>query len=262
MAETDNKAVRKGGDRLRERFSKSFPDRKFEGETADDDIMGTAADELDRYEGENTRYRQAAEKFDTLFGQDDRMASLVRAAAEGQDPLEFLLENFGDDFMEALQSDEGKAKFEKAREKWLKNKADDEAFQQQGTANLQASIDALHSFADAHNLDDDAAVDLFMKVHSFVEQGLDGIYTEEMYQAAYNAGNYDRDVEVARREGEVTGRNANIRRKLMENETAGGAVPTLGGKNVAAEENAPEPKPASIGLFGDVPIPSRNRKKR
>lgn len=259
MAETDNKQVRLGNDRLRERFSKSMPDRKFEGETADNDLMGAAADELDRYEGENSRYREAAEKFDSLFGQDDRMAALVRAAAEGQDPMTFLIENFGDDFMEALQSDEGKEKFEKARDKWLKSKADDEAADAESMKNLEKSMETLRSFADANGLSDDDAVDLFMKVHSFVEQGLDCIYTEEMFRMAHNALNYDKDVQLARREGEVTGRNANIRRRLAENET-NGAVPTLGGRNGGSSENAPAPKPSSIGMFGDIQVP--NKKKR
>lgn len=262
MAETDNKEVRKGNDRLRERFAKSFPDRKFEGETADNDLMGTAADELDRYESENSRYREAAQKFDALFGSDERMASLVRAAAEGQDPLEYLLDNFGDDFMEALQSDEGKAKFQKAHEKWMAAKAEEEKADATAAENLNRSIDALRSFAESHGLDDDAAVDLFMKVHSFVEQGLDGIYTEEMFQAAYNAGNHDRDVEVARREGEVTGRNANIRRRLLENETAQEAVPNLGGRNAGSSENAPAPRPSTIGMFGDIEMPDKSRKRR
>lgn len=245
-----------------DRFAKSSPDRKFEGDTADDDLFDATADEVDRLDGENTRYRQSAERMNTLFNGDGRAAGLVRAWGEGADPIMYLVENFGDDFVEAMQSEEGKERFKEARDKWLESKTQDDQAQARFDSNFSASMDALTKVAGEYGLDDQAAADLFLSLHEMVEQALDGTYTEDMFRLAYKGGMYDRDVEVARREGEVKGRNANIRRRLKEEETGEGDIPTLPGGGGSYGEEAPEERPSSVGFLGNIPIPRRGKGRK
>ena len=59
-------AKKSGRDRLMERYAKSHPDRKFEGETADNDLFDLTADEFDRYDEDKKSYTEKSERLNKL----------------------------------------------------------------------------------------------------------------------------------------------------------------------------------------------------
>ena len=258
MAE-EKKPVRTGRERLAERFGRTHPDRKFEGETADNDIESLAADELDRYENESNEYNTRSKQIADLFDKDTRFATMLKRAAAGEDPFTYFIENFGDDFLEAMKSEEGKKKFADAHQKYVDKLAAQEKATQEYDKNISKSIgETLPEFAKEKNLSDDDAADLFLKLHQIMLDAENGIYTKESFQMVYNASNYDKDVAMAREDGEVEGRNARIRRELKESSIRNQAVPSLGGSTSGrvAEQRDQRRRDGGLPMFG---IPANNK---
>lgn len=251
MAE-ENKTKRTGRDRLTERFSRTHPDRKFEGDTMDDDIESLAADELDRYENENEEFNTRSKQISDLFDRDTRSASLLKHWAAGGDPITYLVENFGDEFMDAMQSEEGKEKFAEAHQKYLDKLAAQKKADEDYDANITKSLsETLPEFAKEKNLSDEDAADLFLKLHKIMLDAENGIYSKETFQMVYNANNYDRDVAMAREDGEVEGRNSRIRRELKQSQIRNQTVPSLGGSTSSrVSERKDDKKKNGLPMFG------------
>ena len=251
MAE-ETKPTRTGRERLTERFGRTHPDRKFEGDTAGEDLDLLAADELDRQENEINEFNTRTQQISDLFDRDERSAAMFKNWAAGGDPITYLVENFGDEFLDALNSKEGKKKFADAHEKYLDKLAKQKEADEQYEKNIAKSIGTeLQEFAQENNLSDEEAADLFLKVHQIMLDAEQGIYTKETFRMAYNALHYDQDVALAREDGEVEGRNAKIRRQLRETDIRNQALPSVGGSaGGTVSEQKGSKKKGGLEMFG------------
>jgi len=260
MAEDKKTTPKSGRERLTGRYSGKYPDRKWDEEGSDGDIFGLAADELEGYDKEREESAAQRKQFNDMFNRDPMSASMVRSWAKGEStPISYLVTKFGDKLKEALDSEEGKKEFAAAHEKYLEKEAADAKADEEYVAAFGKSIEALKSFAEKAGLDEDQQVELFMKAHKFVEDAIDGIYTEEFFKMVHDGANYSKDVARARNEGEVAGRNAKISRELRKTNTAQMMPPSLGGRTFDSEENDQAEKPSTIPMFG---IPAAKKKSR
>lgn len=239
----DTTTDRKNRSRLVERYSKNQPDRNWDDENGSEDLAGLAADELDKYDSDRKLWA-------STLGKDARLADLIQNSAEADDILVGLIETYGDELTEALQSEEGKKKFADAHEKWLKKVADEAEADKVIEENYRKSGETLQAFADAHGLDDEAKAELFWKVHDTAAEVLEGIYTEEAFQAAYNALHYKDDVAKAREDGLVEGRNSKIKRELRESKPAANMRPSLGGQEMNSVTAPESKKKKGLDMFG------------
>ena len=96
--------------------------------------------------------------------------------------------------------------------------------------------------ADEKGLSDEQAIAIFEKVNQIGFDVIEGKYTRESYEMAYNAMNYAADVETARKEGEVAGKNQKIEEKLAKVEKPIDMPPTVGGQGASVPETAPKKK--------------------
>ena len=256
MAENEKKT---GRGRLTGRYASKYPDRKWDGEGADEEIFGLAADELDSLDKEKAESAAQRKQFNDLFNRDPMSAGMIRSWAKGEStPISYLVTKFGDKFREALNSEEGKREFAEAHEKYLAKEAADAKADEEYVSAFSKSIENLKAFGEKNGLGEEQQVELFMKAHKFVEDAIDGNYSEEFFRMCYKGGNYDKDVARSRSEGEVAGRNAKISRELRKSNTADMMPPSLGGRTFDSEENDREKKPATIPMFG---IPAADKKR-
>ncbi len=65
------------------------------------------------------------------------------------------------------------------------------------------------------------------------------IYNEDLFEMGWKADHYSEDIESARREGEVAGRNANIKERMSRRQAAESMPPALSGQGVRNEEQKP-----------------------
>ena len=108
--------------------------------------------------------------------------------------------------------------------------------------NYEKSINELAAFAAEKGLSDEQAVGIFEKVNQIGFDAIEGIYTRESFEMAYNAMNYTNDVENARKEGERDGRNERIEEKLKKVSKPADMPPTLGGQGAGVAEAKPKKK--------------------
>lgn len=250
MAETTKPNSRQ---RLADRYRASHPDLNMDDENTD--IYGLASDELDSYDKDRAARADVDGKMNKLFGDNPNAAKIFIGWANGQDPVENLLELYGDDLVEALQSQEGKEKFKGALEKWRKGRQADEEHTKKYDENMAQSARNLIAFADANGLSDEQLKPIVDKAWQMGSDIAEGLYTPELLEMVYKAGNYDSAVADAREEGRVTGKNENIRRELRKSKPATNLPPTTGGQGVVGTEAAPaKQKKNTLPMFGNIPV--------
>lgn len=249
METVETQNVMTSRDHLRDRYSKKYPERGFAGEDSANAIDDEVVAELEAFDAELEGYRKREGELKSLFNNDPRSGRfLVSWAASGGNPIQYLLDIFGPEFTEALESEEGRAKIVESTNKWLERKAEEEEGTKERMANYEQSINDLAAFAQEKGLSDEQAVEIFEKVNQIGFDILDGKYSRESYEMAYNAMHYATDVESARKEGEVAGRNAKIEEKLAKVEKPVDMPPAVGGQGAAVAEQTP--KASRSNMFG------------
>lgn len=205
--------VKSKKDTFMESFGSRFPDVDSGNE---DDFYGALNGEFDRI----SRSDKAQKELGDLLVKDPRSAGFLMVLKDGGNPMKFLIEQYGDEFREAL-NDEAKAEeFAEAFAKYSEKRLNEQAMGEKAEQNIQKMLDELDAAqADGSFSDEDAT-----KAYEYLygEGGLyDRILTNEiskddwtlmMKAAKYDDMLADADVRVneARQEGEITGRNANI----------------------------------------------------
>ena len=241
-------------ERLTDRYRKNRPDLNWEGE-ADNDIDALAADELETFDRERAERQDLDDKMNGLFDSNPNASKIFIGWANGKDPVENLIEIYGDDFVEALQSEEGKEKFQKALEAWRKGKEAEAEHQAAYDANIAESAKNLVAFADSHDLTDEQVNELVEKVHKIGTDVCDGLYTPEVLEMVYKAEGFEKAVDDAREEGRIEGKNEKIRRELRDNKPATGLPPTAGGQGMIGAEAVPErPAKGKLQMFGNIDV--------
>lgn len=242
MKKAENKQVMTPRDRMKSMMSQKYPDRTFEGENASNELDELVASELEAGAAELEASRANNQKIVDLFNRDPKTARLIMRMASSEDtnPVDILIEMYGPDLLEALQSEEGKAKISQATALYLEAKAKEEAGEKERMDNYEKSVNDIAAFAQEKGLTDEQAVAVFEKINQIGFDVIEGKYTREAMQMAYDAMNYNNDVETARKEGEVSGRNAKIEEKLAKVNKPADMPPAVGGRGAAVGEGAPK----------------------
>lgn len=251
MADTANKPNSR--QRLADRYRASHPEMNMDDESTD--LAGLAADELDEFDKDRAASAEMNEKMNTLFNSDERASRIFIGWANGQDPIENLIELYGEDLVDALNSPEGKEKFKAALEKWRKGKQADEEHTKQYDANIAKSASNLIAFADKYGLSDEQVSALVEKAWQIGTEISNGLYTPEILELVHKGGSYDAAVNDAREEGRVNGRNETIKRELRKSKPVSSLPPTAGDQGAISGEGAPtKQKARRIDALGGIPI--------
>lgn len=242
----DTKEVTKPMDRIRERYISRNPDKDYSGENAEDALVADILAELEGYDARLAEFdegRAQSQKLVELFNRDPRSSKFMLALASGEgDPIDYLLDIYGPDILDALQSEEGRAKIVESNRKWLEKKSSEESTMQARMDNYEKSVNDLVAFASEKGLSDEQAVAIFEKVNQIGYDAIEGIYNRESYEMVYDAMNYANDVEKARKEGERDGRNERIEEKLKKVSKPADMPPTVGGQGAGVAESKPRKK--------------------
>lgn len=224
-----------------EKYREAHPEDEF-----DDNDDEALFDRISKGHEESTnslnKYKEESQKLTDLFSGDPRAAGMFVAWKDGGNPIAYLLENFGDEFKDALDDPEKKEEFGKSYQKWLDKVANDKKMKEECDDNLQATFKTLEEMQKEKGWSDEESMNVFNCVYDIV---MDGIYNRvkpETFEMAAKALNYDRDVEDAALTGEKKGRNAKIEAKLKDDKGTKGVPPTLGGVNGGGQEPAKEKK--------------------
>lgn len=200
-------------DSFNSRFASRFPEVNSEDEEA---YYGTLNNEFDRIEKSD----EAQKKLGEALAKDPRNAGFLMVMMNGGNPVEYLLEQYGEDFKEALDDEEKAKEFADAVSKNLEKRAENDKLKAQATENMQKMVDALDAAQADGSFSDDEAVKAFEYLYAdggLLDRIIVNDITKEDWMMLMKAAKYDdmvkeneTKVAVAREEGEIAGRNANI----------------------------------------------------
>ncbi len=232
MAETQTPTTptKSKRDLFGERLKKKYPDREY----ADDDaLFGQINDDYDEYDNQLSQYKERESRLTDLFSKDPRSAQFITDMAKGNDPWLAVIERLGIDGVTDLMNDPSKqAEYAEANKKYVERLAKEKSLEEEYQKNFAESMNLLEQIQQEKQLGDetiDAAMDLVMRI---ANEAIVGKFTAETINMALNAVNHDADVQNARTEGTVAGRNAKIDEKLRKPKTGDG-TPNLAGSNNA-----------------------------
>lgn len=243
MPNADTQNVTTSRDRLMSLASERYPDRKWRGQIGQDGQEGT--DELDDaieeiitgYSTKQAAYDENNGKLRDLLLSDPDCAELMQKWIETGDVRVALVEKFGD---ELGMSDEAKEKFKGNLETWRTNKAENDRLAQEGQANWDESLKALDSWGDEKGLSMEQKRDVMLRLLAITFNGMENKYGAEDFDLALKAINYDTDVDNARQEGLVEGKNAKIATVKRGKAAASNMPPTSsGGQGMRGKEPQP-----------------------
>ena len=246
MKTTDNKQITTGRDKLRQRASTRFPDRKFVPDVPDvpeegslDDLDDAISEMMDEQDSKMGEMNAKLEKLQQLMYSDPQSAEFISLWLETGDPRAALVEVFGDDLSD-LATEEGRNKFSGNLKNWRERKAKNDELSSQYDSNWNAFLEKLNTWGDGKGLDNEKKANVAARLIDVYEKGLTNAYDEDDFEMAYKALSYDKDVAVARQEGEVSGRNAKIQSQ-RRTRTPQEGMPPSGAGSRGMRMPAPQP---------------------
>ena len=183
------------------------------------------------------KYREEDSRLRDIFANDPRMANIFLGMSRGENVLEYLLDNFGQDFLDAIndpENDEARERIAQKQREWLERQSQSRELEKKAADNLDKALDAFEAVAAEMGADETAQEEAFKRFIDFQKRAIINDIDEEMWKLFFKGVNYDSDVEQAGLEGEVRGRNARIRERLRD---SGNASPMgIGGAAASAPE--------------------------
>lgn len=229
-----------------ERMRVKHPD--IDGED-DEAIFGAINADYDEAEANAGKYAEANDALNKMLevfeSNPDAAALYVDLARGGKSVLEYLIEKYGDDFREALDDEEMRAKIVEAEHKYRETVAKDAQLKEEAKVNLEATLAALDEAADECGVGEEEKEAAFEAFVNMVDDAIRDKVSRDTWVMFIKGITHDSDVEDASVEGEVRGRNTRIREALKKPDTK--MPPILGG-----QAGAPADRPqASYGGFLD-----------
>ena len=232
---------------LGDRLKKKYPDREF----ADDEaLFGQVNDDYDNYDNQIGQYKEREKALTDLFAKNPRSARFLTDMAKGEDPWISTVRRLGiDGITDIINNPDKQEEYAKANSEFVERLAREEELENEFQQNFAESMSTLERIQQERQLGDetvDAAMELVMRI---ANEAIVGKFTEETINMALNAINHDADVQNARTEGTVAGRNAKIDEKLRKPKQGDG-MPNLGGSNNAPTNK--EKKPLTVFDYAEA----------
>lgn len=255
MAENTKKNTPSSRQKLLDSARGWYPDRKFrdldapvvEGEEGFSDLDDAIAEKVESLQSEQAAMTEKNNKLRDLLLNDPAAAEVMQVWLETGDPRAALARTFGDDLG---MSDEAKDKFQSDLADWRAKRDASAEEDKEAKANYLKSLDDLKAWGESKGLSLEQQRDIMVRLLGIAISGFcEGKYTTDDFDMVYNSMNHATDVENARKEGEVEGRNARIAAERRDNKPT--ALPTatgLGGAKMPEKKPSNKPKSAFAGI--------------
>ena len=244
MAEVENKQVKSGREAIVERLKGRYPDKDF----SDDEAMyGQIAADFADYDRDIDGFKEREASLVDLFNNNPSAARFITDLAKGEDPWIAVIKRLGiDGITDLLNNPEKQEEYAKANADYVERLGKEKELEDEYNANLSESLALLERIQGEKQLSDeqmDAAYALIMKI---ANEAIVGKFSEETVNMALNALNHDDDVENARAEGAIAGKNAKIDEKLRTKEEGDGMP-----NNASGNAQAPQ-RSRSFSIFEEA----------
>jgi hypothetical protein len=237
----ENQEKKNNRELIIERLSAKYPEREW---VDDEALFGQVGADYDDYDNQLNGYKEREGKLEKLFAENPRAAQFVSDMAHGKDPWIGVIEFVGSDGVLQLMNDpEKKEALDAANKAYAERLAEQKRLEEEYEKN-QAEAIKLREQLDAQYGEEvvDAALAV---IDQIFKDALVGKVTPETFDMALKVVRHDSDVDNARSEGVIAGRNAKIEEGLRKRQ-GGDGMPAMGGSSAA-------PVVKKRGFFDDLP---------
>lgn len=210
-----------------ERLKQKYPNDNFDDDEA---IYGRIIDDYDNGEKQLSDYKGREKALSDLFTADPRSAQFLADWKNGKNPAVALVEMFGDDFVEELKDPKKQEELAKANKDFADRVAKEKEYDELYQKNIEDSRDMLEQLQKEEGLTDDDIDRAMEFLVGIMKDGILGKFSRQSVLMALNALDHDNDVDIARQEGVVEGKNTKINERLRKREKSDGTA-SLNGKN-------------------------------
>ena len=222
-----------GRDKVVERLRTYNPEGVYEDDEA---IYGGIGSMLDENDARMSEMNGKIEDLAQVFKRSPQTASFFIDMMEGKGLYESLGRNFGQDMLDAMEGDEeARAEFDKGLAEWQAESDAREARNNTFKTNSDKSMSEYEAWLaeEGYSAEDRAELEAdIMNISNAMGEG----NFMDFVRALSRSRRYDRDVENARSEGEIRGRNARIAEERTLPKNGGDGLPSMQGLG------RPEPK--------------------
>ncbi len=216
-----------------ERLRKKYPDDNFDDDEA---IYGRIIDDYDNGEKELSEYKGREKALSDLFTADPRSAQFLTEWKNGKNPAVALVEMFGDDFIEELKDPKKQEELAKASKDFAQRVAKEKEYDELYQNNIEQSREELEQLQKEEGLTDDDIDRAMEFLVGIMKDGIIGKFSRQSVLMALNAIDHDDDVNIARQEGVVEGKNTKINERLRKRERNDGTANLNGQNGVATRQ--------------------------
>lgn len=227
--------------RMMERMKTRHPDTEFADD--DEDALYEAMNaDMDADAEELSGLREREQKLVSMLENDPRTATFLASWMKGENPYVAMARIFGSDMFDLADDPEFADKMAEANKEYHERLAKSKNLEEEHKKNWSASMDMLDKLEDEGYPAEDLTYAI-EKLGKIADDGSKGHFSEEDVLMVITAKNRDKDIEEARHEAEVKGRNAKIK-EMKRNANSGDGVTALGGGTQSAPSNRDR------GIFG------------
>lgn len=241
MEKTNNEKVKSKRDLALERMRGKYPDKNFDDE---DVFYGQINDDYDDYDKQISGYKEREKAFSDMFTSDPRSAAFLTNWRKGGDPMVELVRQFGTDIKDAIDDPERQEAIAAANKEYLERVSKEKSYEEEYKSNLEASLKMLEKYQQEQNMSDEQLDELMEAVLQLAKDAVVGKFTPETLEMVRKSLSHDADVDMAREEGNIKGRNSKITEMLRKG-SKGDGMAQLGSKNGSQQE---QPR-MSMGIF-------------
>lgn len=220
-----------GRDLLVERLQSYNPGVSYED---DESLYNGMLEMLDSKDNEVSRSREKMAELADVFGRSPQAAAFFVDLMEGKGIYESLGRNFGEDFTAAMEDAESAAEYDRGLSEWRERSEELRQREEAMRANLEAAKTEYEQFLADNGYSDEERALLEEDMMNGSRAMGEGRYMDYV-RALHRSRRYDQDVENARSEGEVRGRNARIAEERSMPTRGGDGLPSMQGMARADE---------------------------
>lgn len=243
-------AERTPRDLLYERIRTSRPDAKYDED--EEEYSRQVMSMLDEYEGKAGQFDQMSEKMSARFNKNPEEAEAFLAYLDGASLPSAIRRYMGDEALSMKEGDEGWEDYQKAGKEREEQFASNRAALDQFMQNAKDSDVTMADFIKEAELDEEGAQNFKDLVVSIANDISAGKITKDTLMLLQRATNYDKDIEGAREQGRVEGRNEKI--EVEKKRMKGSGLPNAHASGNASEEvDVKQPKSETANWLGGIP---------
>jgi len=223
--------------RYADRLSKNYPDRKFETDDDYDKAMDEWVEGLENY---RERGIKANQNLISVFQGEPQFGDLLRDMVKGATFAEAFPRHYSIEDFKPVEGDPDQEKWTKNANVREENIKKIQQRQEEYNNNVELSRKEIETFSQENKIDDDVMGKFLSKFDAMLADVSKGKINKELLLIMKKGLDYDKDIEKAKTQGEVVGKNKNIVAQKEADKPKGDGLPKVGGSS-ELPKNRPVP---------------------